>query len=62
MKLFTKQKQTHRCRGWIYGYGGEEGQWKMYLEFGDDRYTLLYMKQMTNEHLLYSTGTLLHIL
>ena len=25
MKLFTKQKQTHRFRGWIYAYGGGEG-------------------------------------
>ena len=28
----------------------------MGIEFGTDTYTLLYMKQITNKDLLYSTG------
>ena len=44
MKLFTKQKETHRLRERTYGYQwGEEGgglDW----EFGIDMYTLLYLK------------------
>ena len=55
MNLFTKQKQSHRCRKEIYGYQGVRGggiNW----EIGIDIYTLLYIKQITNKNLLYSTG------
>ena len=52
MNLFTKQKQTHRLREQTYGYRGEGIDW----EFGIDMYALLYLKQITNKDLLYSTG------
>ena len=44
MNLFTKQKQTHRHRKQTYGQ-----------EYGINRYTLLYRRQINNEDLLYST-------
>ena len=50
--LFTKQKQTQRCRKQTYGYWkGTRGH-----KFGINRYTVLYMKQINNKGLLYSTG------
>ena len=55
MNLFTKQKQSHRQRKQIYGYQMVNGggvDW----EFGINRYTLLYIKQINNKDLLYSTG------
>ena len=54
MNLFTKEKPIHRLRERTYGYGGEGGgrEW----EVGIDIYTLLYLKQITNKDLLYSTG------
>ena len=55
MNLSAKQKQTHRLREGTYGYQGRRGvgiDW----EFGIDMYTLLYLKQITNKDLLYSTG------
>ena len=55
MNLFTKQKQSHRCRKQTYGSQGKRGggiNW----EIGIDIYTLSYIKQITNENLLYSTG------
>ena len=55
MNLFTRQKQGHRCRKQTYGYQGGRGggiNW----EIGIDIYTLLYIKQITNKDLLYSTG------
>ena len=55
MNLLTKQKQSHRCRKLTYGYQGGKGggiNW----EIGIDIYTLLYIKQITNKDLLYSTG------
>ena len=56
MSLFTKQKQSHRCRKQIYGYQGQRWvvrgiNWKIEI----DIYTLLYIKQVTNKNLLYST-------
>ena len=57
MNLFTKQKQIQRHRKqnlWlpkrIAGEGVEINQ-----EFGINRYTLLYIKQLNNKELLYST-------
>ena len=55
MNLFTKQKKTHRCRKQTYGYQGRKGQ-RDKLGDGIDIYTLLYIKQITNKNLLYSTG------
>ena len=56
MNLFTKQKESHRCKKQTYyGYQGGSGggiNW----EIGIDIYTLLSIKQITNENLLYSTG------
>ena len=53
MNLFTKRKQTHRLREWIYGRGKGGGRDR---EFGIDIYTLPYLKWITNKDLLYSTG------
>ena len=55
MNLFTKQKQSHRCRKQIYGYWGEK-EGGINWEIGIDIYTLLYTKQITNKDLLYGTG------
>ena len=48
MNLFTKQKQTHRHRKQMYGYqrGKRWGR-------RDNRYTLLYMKYIHRDTLLY---------
>ena len=54
--LFIKQIQTHRLREGTYGCQGE-GWWNGRVrEFGMDRYTLLYLKWITNKDLLSSTG------
>ena len=52
MGLLTKEKQTHRLREWTYGCCGEE----IVREPGMDVNTLLYLKWLSNEVLLYSTG------
>ena len=55
MNLSTKQKWSYRCRKQTYGYQGVRGggiNW----EIGIDIYTLLYIKQISNKDLLYSTG------
>ena len=58
MNFFTKQKQTHRPRKQMYGYQrGQQGREEaINQEFGNNMYTLLYIKQITNKDLLYSTG------
>ena len=56
MNLFTKQKQSHRCRKRTYGYQGGEGGGGINWEIGTDIYTLLYIRQVVNKDLLYSTG------
>ena len=56
MKLFTKQKQTHRLRERIYGYQEEGWGEGTVREFGIDIYMLLYLKWINNKDLLYSTG------
>ena len=56
MNLFAKQKQSHRCRKQTYGYQGGKGGGGMNCEIGIDIYTLVYMKQVTNENLLCNTG------
>ena len=55
MNLFTKQKQSHRCRKQTYGYQEGKGR-RINWEIGIDIYTLLFIKQITNKNLLYSTG------
>ena len=55
MDLFAKQKYRHSCRVQAYEYqGGKRGG--MNCEIGVDIYTLLCMKYVSNENLLYSTG------
>ena len=54
MNLFTKQKQSHRCRKQTYDYQEKGG--RINWEIGIDIYTLLYIKQITSKDLLYSTG------
>ena len=56
MNLFTKQKQTHRRRKQIYGYQRGKGQEGINQKFGSNICTLLYIKQIINKDLLYSTG------
>ena len=51
MNLFTKQKETHRLRKWTSGCQGEG----TVRDFGKVKYTLLYLKWITNKDLLYST-------
>ena len=57
MNLYTKQKKIHRHRKQTYGYlrrnGGGEG---INQEYGINIYKLLYIKQISNKGLLYSTG------
>ena len=56
MNLFTKQKQSHRCRKQTYGYQGIRWRREINWEIGINIYTLLYIKYSTNKDLLYSTG------
>ena len=55
MNLLTKQKQTHKRRKQTYGYQrGNVGG--INQEFEINIHTLLYIKQIINKDLLYSTG------
>ena len=57
MILFAKQKQRHRGKEQMYGHQGESGRWGgMNREIGIGTHTLLNIKQVTSENLLYSTG------
>ena len=56
MNLFTKQKQSHRCRKQTYGYQVGKKGGGINWEIGTDIYTLLYIKQITNKDVLCSTG------
>ena len=47
-----KETQTQRMNLWLLG----SGQGGIVREFRMDMYTLLYLKWITNRHLLYSTG------
>ena len=61
MYLFTKQKETHRGIKQTCGYQRGKGggiNW----EFGINRCTLLYIKQINNKDLLYSTGNYIQYL
>ena len=53
MNLFTKQKERYRKQ--TYGSQGGRGT-GINWEIGIDIHTLLYIKQITNKDLLYSTG------
>ena len=55
MKLFTKQKQTHRLRKQTYGYQRGKGVGGDKLGVRDQQiYTTIY--KINNKDLLYSTG------
>ena len=62
MNLFTKQKQTHRLRQRTYSnrraWGVDRGSVEGGIGWGfrTGMYTLLYLKQISNKDLLYSTG------
>ena len=45
--------QTQKTNSWLKGKGMEGG---INQEFGINKYTLLYIKQITNKDILYSTG------
>ena len=56
---FARQKSRHRCREQTYGHQGGKvagGCGGMNWEIGIDMYTLICIKQITNENPLYSTG------
>ena len=54
--MFTKQKQSHRCKKINLGIPGGKGVGGINWEIGIDIYTLLYIKYITNKDLLYGTG------
>ena len=56
MNLLTKQKQTHRHRKRTYVYQRRRDRGGINLEFGINKYILLYIKQVNSKDLLYSTG------
>ena len=57
MNQFAGKKLRHRCREQTYGHQGGKGEGGMNWEIGIVYiYTLLCIKQITNENLLYSTG------
>ena len=55
MSLFIKQKQTRRLQK-LMVTKGEVWVGGIYQEFGMNIHTLLYIKQIINKDLLYSTG------
>ena len=54
MNMFTQtaQKLSHRCRRQSSGYGGGE---RINYEIETHIYTLLYVKQIISQNLLYGT-------
>ena len=62
MNLFTKQKQTHRHRKQTWGYHRGRVGGGINSEYGTNRYTLSYIKQINNKGLLYSTGNYIQYL
>ena len=57
MNLSAKQKQTHRHREQTFGCQGGEGGNGMDLKFGVSRCKLIHLEWISNEVLLYSTGS-----
>ena len=58
MNRFAGQKLRHRCREQMYGHqegkvAGGGGGGGMNWAIGTDMYTLMWIKLMTNENLLY---------
>ena len=62
MNLFTKQKQTHRQKTNLWLPKGKGGGGGINQEFGINTCTLLYIKQVNNKDLLYSTGNYIQYL
>ena len=57
MNLFAGQQWRHRHREQTYGPDkGEEGEGEMNGESSMEAYTLPYVKQIANGHLLYDPG------
>ena len=56
MNLFTKQKQTHRCREQTCGCQGNGRRSGMDREFGISRCKLLHLECVSDEVLLNSPG------
>ena len=54
MNLFTNRNES-QMQQINYGYQGGRGE-GINCEIGIDRYTLLYIKEITNKNRLYSTG------
>ena len=55
LTTYLIRKHTHRLSE-LNSYQGEGWGGRAVREFGMDMYTLLYLKQITNKDLLYSTG------
>ena len=56
MNLFTKQKQTYRYRNKLMVTKDEMLRGCINQELGLNIHTLLYIRQITNKDLQYSTG------
>ena len=56
MNLYTKQKQTYRHGKQTYGYQRGNVGGGINEEFGTDINTVLYIKEITNKDIWYSTG------
>ena len=55
-KIFYKTKRLKEFKNKLNGYLREKTEEGINQEFGINVYTPLYIKQITNEDLLYSTG------
>ena len=56
MNLFTKQKQTYRYQKQTYGYQSRNAEGRDKSGAGINIHTLLYIREIINKDLLYSTG------
>ena len=61
MNLFTKQKQTDRQKTNMV-IKGEQRNGGINQEYGINRYITLYIKQINNKDLLYTTGNYIQYL
>ena len=55
-ELLYKTEKTHRFRKQTYGYQSRKVRRGINQEVGINRYILLYIRQIINKGLLYSTG------
>ena len=56
MNLFRKQRDSQNLKINLWLPKGKSGEGGINQEIGIDKYTLLYIKQITNKDLRYSTG------